>query len=190
MSDIVNESTTSSFNQRFHCSHAGNFENEILLARLPECDAEALRLALQGLIDRHPLLRTSFHAYQESSEQAALKVIEHSPSSVSTRADFHIVDCSEMHNSNVQSLVATEAFREFSLTQPSLLRARLFLHAGQCFAQIDDLQQKKSRADGSKSAASSVTGQHVLLISVAPIVADKWSLTLLIDDLKGGFKIL
>lgn len=226
---ILNDTTSLSFTQRYFSAFHGYFENEILLCRLHECDVEALHSALQALVDRHPLLRTTFHATGECGDaissiesstataatsasvsslspprlatpSTAIRAVEHAPGSFPARVDFHAVDCSHMH-AEVESVVLSEAFREFPLARASLMRARLFWHAGKHFRML-------CPSDGTPSAAipsslgtiltndivqmktkisDPIVGEHILLISVAPIVADKWSLTLLIDDLKGVY---
>jgi hypothetical protein len=199
-----------SYAQRYHLRQSGCIDNETLISRVSaDCDPEALSSAFQHLINRHSLLRTNFHsasnelAVEHSSMPAgstavlsapSFHAVTHAVGSIAAQADFHVVDCSQFSH-DVQSFIHQEAFREFDLAKSSMLRARLFLNAGKHMpggvavapahenlgASAPDLDGVRRKA----VRAGPVSGQHVLMISVAPIVADKWSLTNLLDDLKG-----
>jgi hypothetical protein len=199
-----------SYAQRYHLRQNGCVDNETLISRVSvDCDPEALSSAFQHLINRHPLLRTNFHtistevAVEHSSLPAGSTAAIPAPSylafthaigSIAAQADFHVVDCSQFSH-DVPSFIHQEAFREFDLAKSSMLRARLFLNAGKhmpggvvAAPASENLAAFAPDLDGVKRKtvrAGPVSGQHVLMISVAPIVADKWSLTNLLDDLKG-----
>lgn len=199
-----------SYAQRYHLRQNGCVDNETLISRVSvDCDPEALSSAFQHLINRHPLLRTNFHtistevAVEHSSLPAGSTAAIPAPSylafthaigSIAAQADFHVLDCSQFSH-DVPSFIHQEAFREFDLAKSSMLRARLFLNAGKhmpggvvAAPASENLAASAPDLDGVKRKtvrAGPVSGQHVLMISVAPIVADKWSLTNLLDDLKG-----
>ncbi len=105
-----------------------------------EVDVAALRRSFQVLVDRHPQLRTSFHATADGPRQRthAAEVV------------FSVHDTSD------EQTLSREAYRPFDLTQPSLLRIHLF---------------KRSEIE------------HVLLLAVHHIVADFWSLAVLLQEL-------
>jgi hypothetical protein len=200
-----------SYTQRFHLRLNGCVDNETLISRVGvDCDPEALSSAFQHLINRHSLLRTNFHTLSHevaddhssppAGSTAALpapsyRAVTHVVGSVAAQADFHVVDCSQFSH-DVQGFIRQEAFREFDLAKSSMLRARLFLNAGKhmpggvvAAPASENLAASAPEPEGVKRKAvraGPVSGQHVLMISVAPIVADKWSLTNLLDDLKGS----
>jgi hypothetical protein len=165
-----------SFAQTHHLAFHGCFDNEILLARCnSDLDLEALSVAFQGLIDRHPALRSSFHVNSTEQELAGFSLdasqlptkaatsshlmVTHLVGSVGARANFEVIDCSKHHSTpaDLEAFILQEAHREFDLTQAPLCRARVFVNTGD---------------------------RIILLVAVDPIVCDKWSITNLIDDLK------
>ena len=108
-------------------------------------DVEALRGALQVLVDRHPCLRTTFvHMAGEPVQQVAGK----------TEICFEHIDARTWSGAELQEKLVERNHLPFSLAKGPLLRATLF----------------------------ATEAEHLLHVSVHHVVADYWSLTLLLDE--------
>ncbi|HSK75277.1 MAG TPA: AMP-binding protein, partial [Thermoanaerobaculia bacterium] len=83
---------------------------------LAGADAETLRRALQGLVDRHPMLRAT---YASVSGEPVLRVAGRG------EAGFVHLDASSVHAEEVRRRLHEEAFRPFDLASGPLLRAAL-----------------------------------------------------------------
>ncbi|HSF43553.1 MAG TPA: amino acid adenylation domain-containing protein [Thermoanaerobaculia bacterium] len=110
-------------------------------------DVRALRAAFQGLIDRHPALRTTFPAVGGAPVARVHPAAE---------ADFAEVEAGPAGDEELRSRLAAEAERPFDLERGPLFSIRLF-------------------ARGERPT--------VLLLVVHHIVADLWSLAVLVRDL-------
>src|SRR5215203_2070576 len=96
-------------------------------ARLGLVSSEALGRALQGLVDRHPMLRATFAdtpvgPVQRVAERAA--------------AGFETVDATGWSDAEVHARLHAEAFRPFDLAAGPLLRAVLLRRGGEAFLAL------------------------------------------------------
>ncbi|MCH5375258.1 MAG: condensation domain-containing protein, partial [Planctomycetes bacterium] len=123
-------------------------------------DVKALRLALQGLVDRHEPLRTTFEMRDGEPAQRV---------NIPTEVPFSLVDLRQSAQNEegleliLQERLTAEGRRIFDLSADLMLRTVLYRLA-------DD--------------------EHVLQITIHHLACDGWSLRLLFDDLAkmyGGF---
>jgi acyl-CoA synthetase (AMP-forming)/AMP-acid ligase II/acyl carrier protein len=118
------------------------------VARLqPDVDATALRRALQGLVDRHAALRTTFITLDGKPAPR-----------IHDRLDvaFDEQDVASLDEEAFRGRLEDEAHRAFDLERGPLLHARLFRRSAH---------------------------ESLLLISMHHIIADLWSLGVLIEEL-------
>ncbi|MBZ5490381.1 MAG: non-ribosomal peptide synthase/polyketide synthase [Acidobacteriia bacterium] len=109
-------------------------------------DIEALRRALQALVDRHPCLRTVFvDTTGEPVQQVADKA----------EVCFEYFDAASWSETELGKRLVEQSHRPFSLTQGPLFRAAVY-----------------GRSDNN----------HLLHVAVHHIIADYWSLTLLLEE--------
>ncbi|HEV3040683.1 MAG TPA: amino acid adenylation domain-containing protein, partial [Candidatus Angelobacter sp.] len=109
-------------------------------------DVEALRGAFQALVDRHPVLRTSFMELAGEPVQVAGHA----------QVCFEYFDARNWSTAELEKAWIEQSYRPFSLTHGSLLRTNLY---------------------------ALPTGDHLLHVAVHHIVADYWSLILLLEEL-------
>ncbi len=110
----------------------------------------ALEKALDFLMQRHDILRTSFRCIEGKPEQV-----------VAARIPInHIISIIDVNATEINEYALQEADKPFNLTQPPLFRVRL-------------LRQNST--------------EHVLLLTLHHIIADAWSLKILIDDLSCAY---
>ncbi|MGX5851666.1 hybrid non-ribosomal peptide synthetase/type I polyketide synthase [Mesorhizobium sp. PL10] len=81
-------------------------------------DIDALRRALQALIDRHEMLRTTFH---QDGEQVVQHI--HETASLS----FHVIQREAVEEADFRQSIAAEARSPFDLEHGPVFRARLFI---------------------------------------------------------------
>src|SRR6185436_12464433 len=93
-------------------------------ARLHGADPTALGRALQGLVDRHPMLRATFSA---TPEGPVLHVAERA------EAGVEVVEAAGWSDAEVHARLHAEAFRPFDLAAGPLLRAVLLRRGGEAF---------------------------------------------------------
>lgn len=84
------------------------------------CDAAALHRSFQLLVDRHPVLRTSFPVRDGVPVQ---RVAEHAP------VDFQVVDVPPAWDDTGRAGLEDDAFRAFDLAAAPALRVRLYVGA-------------------------------------------------------------
>jgi amino acid adenylation domain-containing protein len=111
-------------------------------------DVAALRRALEGLVARHPVLRTSFPLVGEDPVQ---HIHEQLPLALA------VEDAAGFSEAELQRRLIAVAYQPFDLERGPLLRVTLFSRA----------------AD-----------EHVLLLAMHHIIADFWSLAVLVDELR------
>ncbi|HEX4959260.1 MAG TPA: amino acid adenylation domain-containing protein [Thermoanaerobaculia bacterium] len=97
------------------------------VARLGSISSEALGRALQGLVDRHPMLHTTF---AETPEGPVQRVAERG------EAAFGIVDAAGWSDAEVQARLHAEAYHPFDLAAGPLLRAVLLRRGGEAFLAL------------------------------------------------------
>ncbi|WP_189354436.1 condensation domain-containing protein, partial [Mesorhizobium sp. M2A.F.Ca.ET.039.01.1.1] len=83
-------------------------------------DIDALRRALQSLIDRHEMLRTTFH---QDGEQVVQRIHETVPLS------FHVVRLQDAEEADFHKSIAAEARSPFDLEHGPVFRAHLFIRS-------------------------------------------------------------
>jgi amino acid adenylation domain-containing protein len=127
----------------YHIANAVRFRTSL--------DADALRHALQQLVERHPVLRTTFSAHAGEPVQHV-----HERAGVS----FEIEDASGLSDEALQSQLADEAARPFDLERGPLFRARLYTRSAE---------------------------DRTLLLVVHHIIADFWSVGLLVRELEACY---
>lgn len=110
-------------------------------------EVEALRRALQSLVDRHAALRTIF---TEVAGEPVQQVLDRS------EVSFEYLDASHWNEAELQRVLTRQSHLPFSLTQGPLFRASLY-------ARSED--------------------DHVLHVAIHHIIADYWSLALLLEEL-------
>ncbi|PDT79683.1 hybrid non-ribosomal peptide synthetase/type I polyketide synthase [Sinorhizobium sp. BJ1] len=86
----------------------------------PSFDVNALRRALQSLIDRHEMLRTTFH---QEGEQVVQRI--HETASLS----FHVVRLQGLEEADFHHSIAAEARSPFDLEHGPVFRAHLFVRS-------------------------------------------------------------
>ncbi|HEX3682842.1 MAG TPA: condensation domain-containing protein [Bryobacteraceae bacterium] len=117
-------------------------------ARVPTgLDAAAFRRSLQTLVDRHPLLRTTFYSLAGEPKQRVR---------ASAQACFEEVDASDWSESQLTARLEEQARVPFCLEEGPLFRVTLF----------------RPRRD-----------EYFLALTVHHIIADLWSLSLLMNEL-------
>ncbi|HKV11714.1 MAG TPA: AMP-binding protein, partial [Thermoanaerobaculia bacterium] len=96
-------------------------------ARLHGVGADALGRALQGLVDRHPMLRATF---ADTADGPVQRVAER------TDAALTVVDATGWSDAQVHARLQAEAFRPFDLAVGPLLRAALVERGGEAFLAL------------------------------------------------------
>ncbi|MEV0643432.1 amino acid adenylation domain-containing protein, partial [Streptomyces sp. NPDC050619] len=116
-------------------------------------DAARLRGAWQGVLDRHPILRASFH--QGSSDEAAVQVIADAVTLPWRAADVSGLPEAQAR-AEIGRLCAAEMAERFDLTRAPLLRV-LLIRLGE--------------------------RRHRMVVTTHHVVVDGWSLPVLFDEL-------
>ena len=80
-------------------------------------NVDALRASLQGLVDRHAILRTTYLSGDDEPCQVVVGYRE---------ADFELIDVAAATDGDLRELVRTTYERPFDLSRDSMMRARLF----------------------------------------------------------------
>jgi len=96
-------------------------------ARIESVSSEALGRALQGLVDRHLMLRATF---TETPEGPVQRVAERG------EAAFEVVDAAGWSDEEVRARLEAEAYRPFDLAAGPLLRAVLARRGGESFLAL------------------------------------------------------
>jgi amino acid adenylation domain-containing protein/non-ribosomal peptide synthase protein (TIGR01720 family) len=117
--------------------------------------AAALGRALQGLVDRHPMLHATFADTPDGPVQRLAEVTERAA------AGFETVDATGWSDAEVEARLQDEAFRPFDLAAGPLLRAVLL-------------------ARGDRDGRG---GEAFLVLAVHHIAADFWSMAVLVKEL-------
>ncbi|HEX8818296.1 MAG TPA: AMP-binding protein, partial [Archangium sp.] len=97
----------------YHVSRAVRIRSEL--------DTEALRRALQTLVDRHPSLRTRFLSEEGQPRQQVLPSVE---------LPFHVEQAAHLDDAALQARISAEAERPFDLRQAPLLRVHVWTRPG------------------------------------------------------------
>lgn len=127
--------------------------NSTFAARIvSELDADALRRAFQGVVDRHPSLRTTFGVQGGKPQEQVHDRAE---------AAFEVEQVPSLGDDQVRERMIEEGRRPFDLERGPVIRAKLY----------------------SRSA-----GDHFLLLAVHHIVYDRWSLNVILDDLRALYR--
>lgn len=146
-----------SFNQKFQLKHHGTSDNEILISLTsPDIDSESLQSALQALVDRHALLRTSYHRIEDNSEE--YYAVEHKIGSEGAILNLALVEHEGGGNADD---VWAAAYKEFSVNISPLMRATLHRNI-------------KYKGDVC----------NLFMVAFDPLIWDKWCFTNFLDDLK------
>ncbi len=121
-----------SWNQRslwfLHClAPESSAYNIAGAARLGSVSSQALGRALQGLVDRHPMLRATF---AETPGGPVQRVAERG------EAAFEIVDAAGWSDAEVEARLHAAAYRPFDLGAGPLLRAVLLRRGGEAFLAL------------------------------------------------------
>ena len=127
--------------------HQGTYHIASAARVRPVLDSGALRRTLEGLVRRHPALRTTFHELDGEPRQR----IHSEP-----RLDLMTADATAWSEAELRRRLEEEAFRPFDLEKGPLLRAGLFRRSA---------------------------GEDVVLLAVHHLVADFWSLTVILREL-------
>ncbi len=131
--------------------------NIVGVARLQgELDIPALARAFQSLVERHPMLRTTF---TNLSGQPIQRIHEH------REVCFQHEDVSTWSEASLNDRLVAEAHRPFNLEQGSLLRVNLFTRYAQ--RQVSGLSPQ----------------EHTLLLVMHHLIADFWSGAVLMHEL-------
>jgi hypothetical protein len=85
-----------------------------------EVDIQALRRSFQGLVDRHPCLRTNFAVHRGKPVQRIHQ---------NAKIQFNETDASAWSREDLKSRLTDEAHRPFDLERDPLFRVRLFTSA-------------------------------------------------------------
>jgi len=97
----------------YHVSRAVRIRSEL--------DPEALRKALQALVDRHPALRTRFVSEEGQPRQQVLPSVE---------LPFHLEQAAHLDDAALQARISAEAERPFDLRHAPLLRVHVWTRPG------------------------------------------------------------
>ena len=127
--------------------HQGTYHIASAARVRPVLDSGALRRTLEGLVRRHPALRTTFHELDGEPRQR----IHSEP-----RLDLMTADATAWSEAELRRRLEEEAFRPFDLEKGPLLRAGLFRRSA---------------------------GEDVVLLAVHHLVADFWTLGVLVREL-------
>ncbi|MFC7447922.1 amino acid adenylation domain-containing protein [Rhodococcus daqingensis] len=150
------------FHSAFETEHSDPYVVQQIIELTGPVDPQALHVALQTVVDRHAALRTGLRAV---SDGRVVQVV-----SGDARVPMETVDLrglgADEASSRVRRILADERVRGFDLEQAPLLRYVL--------VQID----QASEATGDVTAA-----EHLLLQSIHHIVADGWSVPVMLREL-------
>ncbi|RAM51470.1 MAG: hypothetical protein C6Y22_11415, partial [Hapalosiphonaceae cyanobacterium JJU2] len=118
-------------------------------------DTSALKQAAQVLVERHPVLRTTFTTIDGEPVQTVHE---------NQQVDFSIEEVFHWNQDHVNNWLSETSDRPFDLEQGPILRFNLLIH----HTTTDTLTTK----------------EHVLLITVHHIVVDFWSLEIIVSELR------
>ncbi|WP_037178410.1 non-ribosomal peptide synthetase [Rhodococcus sp. UNC363MFTsu5.1] len=159
------------FHSAFETEHSDPYVVQQIIELTGPVNPQALHAALQTVVDRHAALRTGLRAV---SDGRVVQVV-----SGDARVPMETVDLRGLSrdeaSSRVRQILADERVRGFDLEQAPLLRYVLV------------------QRDGASEAAGDTTAdEHLLLQSIHHIVADGWSVPVMLRELmalyapKGG----
>ncbi|MEH1791282.1 amino acid adenylation domain-containing protein [Nostoc sp.] len=124
-------------------------------------DILALKQAAQALVERHPVLRTTFATVDGEPVQTVHE---------NQQVDFSIQEAFDLGQDDVNNWLSEKSDRPFDLEQGSILRFDLLIN----HITTDKLATK----------------EHILLITLHQIVGDFWSLEIMIGELCALYKAM
>ncbi|MEH2050562.1 amino acid adenylation domain-containing protein [Nostoc sp.] len=124
-------------------------------------DIPALKQAAQGLVERHPVLRTTFATIEGEPMQTVHE---------NQQVDFSIQEAFDLDQDNVNNWLSEKSDRPFNLEQGPILRFDLLIN----HIKTDKLATK----------------EHILLITLHQIVGDFRSLEIAIGELRILYKAI
>ncbi|QLE48410.1 amino acid adenylation domain-containing protein [Nostoc sp. C057] len=124
-------------------------------------DILALKQAAQALVERHPLLRTTFTTIDGEPVQTVHE---------NQQVDFSIQEASDLGQDDVNNWLSEKSDRPFNLEQGPILRFDLLIN----HIKTDKLATK----------------EHILLIALHQIVGDFCSLEIIIGELRALYKAM
>ncbi|OYE00080.1 non-ribosomal peptide synthetase, partial [Nostoc sp. 'Peltigera membranacea cyanobiont' 232] len=124
-------------------------------------DILALKQAAQALVERHPVLRTTFATIDGEPVQTVHE---------NQQVDFTIEGAFDLDQDDVNNWLSEKSDRPFDLEQGSILRFDLLIN----HITTDKLATK----------------EHILLITLHQIVGDFWSLEIMIGELCALYKAM
>ncbi|MDZ8188239.1 MAG: amino acid adenylation domain-containing protein [Nostoc sp. ChiSLP02] len=124
-------------------------------------DIPALKQAAQGLVERHPVLRTTFATIDGEPVQTVHE---------NQQVDFSIEEAFDFGQDDVNKWLSEKSDRPFNLEQGPILRFDLLIN----HIKTDKLATK----------------EHILLITLHQIIADFCSLEITIGELKALYKAM
>ncbi|MDF5728544.1 MAG: amino acid adenylation domain-containing protein [Rhizonema sp. PD38] len=124
-------------------------------------DIPALRQAVQALVERHPVLRTTFATINGEPVQTVHK---------NQQVDFSIEEAFDLSQDEVNNWLSEKSDRLFDLEQGLILRFDLLIN----YIKSDKLATK----------------EHILLITLHQIVGDFRSLEIMIGELQAFYKAI
>jgi amino acid adenylation domain-containing protein/non-ribosomal peptide synthase protein (TIGR01720 family) len=124
-------------------------------------DIPALNQAAQALVERHPVLRTTFASIDDEPVQTVHE---------NQQVDFSIEEAFDLGQDDVNNWLWKKSDRSFNLEQGPILRFDLLIN----HTKTDKLATK----------------EHILLITLHQIVGDFWSLEIMIRELRAFYKAM
>ncbi|MEH2305427.1 amino acid adenylation domain-containing protein [Nostoc sp.] len=124
-------------------------------------DIPVLKQAAQALVERHPLLRTTFATIDGEPVQTVHE---------NQQVDFSIQEAFDLGQDDVNNWLSEKSDRPFNLGQGPILRFDLLIN----HIKTDKLATK----------------EHILLITLHQIVGDFWSLEIMIGELRALYKAM
>ncbi|GAA2015700.1 hypothetical protein GCM10009799_49830 [Nocardiopsis rhodophaea] len=123
-----------------------------------DVDAAALRGALRGVLDRHPLLRAGFHRLPDG------RVVQRVPERVELPWQEIDLTGSDAAGARLDDLLERDRAERFDLARPPLLRAMLI-----------------------RTGGAADPGACKLVLTLHHIIADAWSVGIMLRDLRVGY---
>ncbi|MBD2438978.1 non-ribosomal peptide synthase/polyketide synthase [Nostoc sp. FACHB-110] len=123
-------------------------------------DIFALKQAAQVLVDRHPVLRTTFATVDSEPVQTI---------HANQQVDFSIEEVSDFAQDDVDNWVAERSDRLFDLEQGPIVRFDLLIN---------------------QTTSNQAATEHILLITLHHIIGDFWSLEILINELRALYQAI
>ncbi|MCW5317887.1 amino acid adenylation domain-containing protein [Nostoc sp. KVJ3] len=124
-------------------------------------DIPVLKQAAQALVERHPLLRTTFATIDGEPVQTVHE---------NQQVDFSIQEAFDLGQDDVNNWLSEKSDRPFNLGQGPILRFDLLIN----HIKTDKLATK----------------EHIILITLHQIVGDFWSLEIMIGELRALYKAM